>query len=100
MGASGPIVSTKSCVDSWVYILSTQPPLLSWSVAGCPVVGAGEAAMTEHGDDPYATLLTDHLAEKKWTDYQLEKHIVEAVKYGIRMERARILNSTKELTYE
>ena len=54
----------------------------------------------ESDSDPYATLLTDHLAEKKWTDYQLEAHIVQAVKYGIRMERARILNSTKELTYD
>jgi hypothetical protein len=57
--------------------------------------------MTPNGEpmtDPYDRLLSINL-EPKWTDTQLERHILEAVRYGVRMERERILNSTKELTY-
>ena len=49
--------------------------------------------------DPYCGLLSINLGPR-WTDTELNAHIVEAVKYGIRMERARILNSTKDLSYE
>jgi len=48
--------------------------------------------------DPYDALLTVNL-EPRWTDTQLDAHIAEAVKYGIRMERARILGATQALTY-
>ena len=48
--------------------------------------------------DPYDRLLSISL-EPKWTDTQLNQHILEAVKYGVRMERERILGATKELTY-
>ncbi len=49
--------------------------------------------------DPYDSLLSIDLSPK-WTDAQLERHILEAVRYGVRMERDRILSSTQHLTYD
>ena len=57
------------------------------------------AGSTDESDsDPYDRLLSISL-EPKWTDTQLERHIWEAVRYGVRMERERILGATKDLTY-
>lgn len=49
--------------------------------------------------DPYDRLLSINL-EPRWTDQQLNQHILEAVRYGVRMERERILSATKRLTLE
>ena len=49
--------------------------------------------------DPHEYLLGVDLSPK-WTDTELERHIVEAVKYGVAMERDRILSATRHLTYE
>jgi hypothetical protein len=48
--------------------------------------------------DPYAACLTADLTPR-WTDDELNRHVWEAVRYGVRMERERILSATKELTY-
>ena len=48
--------------------------------------------------DPYEGLLKLNL-EPRWTDQQLNRHILEAVRYGVAMERDRILSSTRHLTY-
>ncbi len=49
--------------------------------------------------DPYDKLLEINLLPR-WTDQQLERHILEAVRYGVAMERDRILSATSKLTYE
>ena len=49
--------------------------------------------------DPHEALLAVDL-ERRWTTAQLERHIVEAVKYGVAMERDRILSATSKLTYD
>ena len=49
--------------------------------------------------DPYDALLKVDL-EPKWTDTQLNQHILAAVKYGVQCERERILSATRLLTYD
>ena len=49
--------------------------------------------------DPYDKLLEIRLGPR-WTDQQLERHILEAVRYGVAMERDRILSATRHLTYD
>ena len=49
--------------------------------------------------DPYDALLQADLTPR-WTNQQLNQHILAAVKYGIQQERTRILSSTEHLTYD